>query len=163
MKSTIFGAQSIGMGFSDIVVTGGFESMSGAPFLVPNMRRGQTYGNITMLDSIAYDGLTDAFRNIPMGMCAEKTAEDLKITRELQDEFCIASYERLIAATKAGKFVNEIIPIKISDKEVMNEDEEPKRYIKEKIPLLKTAFSKTGTITAGNASKINDGACSLSN
>jgi len=161
MKSTVFGAQSIGLGISDIVVTGGFESMSNGPFLVPNMRKGHTYGNVTMLDSVAYDVLTDVYNNCAMGMCAEKTASDMKISREVQDEYCITSYERTIRAAKEGKFANEIIPVKINDKEVMTEDEEYKRYLKEKIPLLKPAFSKTGTVTAGNASKINDGACSL--
>jgi len=161
MKSTVYGAQSIGMGLTDIAITGGFESMSNAPFLVPNMRKGHMYGNVQMLDTVAFDGLTDAYNNCAMGMCAEKTAADLKITRELQDEFCIASYERYIAALKGGKFANELVAIKINDKETLAEDEEYKRYSKEKIPLLKPAFSKTGSVTAGNSSKINDGACSL--
>jgi acetyl-CoA C-acetyltransferase len=161
MKATVYGAQSIGLGLSDTVVTGGFESMSMAPFLIPNMRKGQQYGNTQIIDSVAFDGLTDVYNNCAMGMCGEKTAADLKITRELQDEFCIASYERYIAANKAGKIKNEIAPVKINDKETVDQDEETNRYQKEKIPLLRPAFSKTGTITAGNASKINDGASAL--
>lgn len=96
-----------------------------------------------------------------MGLCAEKTVSDFKLTRELQDDFAISSYERTISAIKSGKFIDEIIPVQINEKEKFEEDEEIKRYIKEKIPLLKAVFSKNGTITAGNASKINDGACAI--
>lgn len=161
MKSIIYGAQDIGMGISDTVVAGGFESMSNAPFLVMNHRKGSAFGNGQLLDSLAYDGLTDVYNGISMGLCAEKTVADFKIERSVQDEFCINSYERSIAAMKGGKFAHEIAPIKISDKETVSEDEEHKKYLKEKIPLLKPVFSKTGTITAGNASKINDGACAF--
>lgn len=163
MKSIALGAQNIAMGFSDTVVAGGFENMSRAPFYVMNHRKGHSFGNTQLLDAIAFDGLTDIYNGIAMGLCAEKTVGDLKIERSVQDEYCIGSYERSIAALREGRYSEEIIPIKVSDKEVVTEDEEYKKYVKEKIPLLKPVFSKTGTITAGNASKINDGACSFSN
>eukprot|EP00331_Platyophrya_macrostoma_P034991 CAMPEP_0176445886 /NCGR_PEP_ID=MMETSP0127-20121128/23984_1 /TAXON_ID=938130 /ORGANISM="Platyophrya macrostoma, Strain WH" /LENGTH=406 /DNA_ID=CAMNT_0017831789 /DNA_START=21 /DNA_END=1241 /DNA_ORIENTATION=+ len=161
MKSLAFAAQDIGMGLSDVVVAGGFESMSKVPFYLLNHRKGHTFGNEQLIDGVAYDGLTDVYNGIAMGLCAEKTSSDLKIERAVQDEFCIASYERTNAAMKDGRFKNEIVPIKISDKETVSEDEEPKKFLKEKIPLLKPVFSKTGTITAANASKINDGAATF--
>jgi acetyl-CoA C-acetyltransferase len=161
IKSIVFGAQSIAMGFSDVVVTGGFESMSNAPFLNMAMRRGHPFGQINLVDSIQHDGLTDTFTNTSMGVCAEKIAKDNNISREAQDEYTIASYERLIKTTKDGGFANEIAPIKINDKETITEDEEQKKFIKEKIPQLKPVFDKNGTITAGNASKLSDGAVSL--
>ena len=163
MKSIAYGAQDIGMGFADTVIAGGFESMSKVPFYIPNHRKGHAFGNEQLIDGLAFDGLTDVYNGIAMGLCAEKTVSDLKIERSIQDEFCINSYERTIASTNKGLFKSEIAPIKLSDKETMSEDEEHKKYLKEKIPLLRPVFSKTGTITAGNASKINDGACSFGN
>mgnify|MGYP001017081973 FL=1 len=163
LKSIVYGSQEIGMGISDVVVAGGFESMSRVPFYIMNHRKGHSFGNEQLIDGVAYDGLTDVYNGIAMGLCAEKTVSDLKIDRAVQDEFCINSYERTLASIKEGKFRHEIVPIKISEKETVTEDEEPKKFLKEKIPLLKPVFSKTGTITAANASKINDGACSFGN
>eukprot|EP01017_Pseudomicrothorax_dubius_P040684 TRINITY_DN6403_c0_g1_i1.p1 TRINITY_DN6403_c0_g1~~TRINITY_DN6403_c0_g1_i1.p1 ORF type:complete len:402 (-),score=81.46 TRINITY_DN6403_c0_g1_i1:20-1225(-) len=161
LKSLVYAAQSILLGHSNIAVAGGFESMSNIPFYVPNYRKGHTFGNVQLLDGLAVDGLTDAYNNCAMGLCGEKTATDLKIDRSVQDDFAIASYERLIAATKAGYLAEDIVPIKINDKETVSEDEEQKKFVREKMPSLKPVFSKTGTITAGNASKINDGGCAL--
>jgi acetyl-CoA C-acetyltransferase len=165
LKSIVFGSQSIALGHTHTVVTGGFESMSKAPFLLFNTRKGTGFGHQQLYDAISYDGLQDAFNKMPMGNCAEKTADDFKITREAQDQYCKLSYKRHIDAIKSGLLKDEIVNIKIKDKkaeEDFNEDEEWKRYKEDKIGSLAPAFSKTGTITAANASKINDGACSLS-
>jgi acetyl-CoA C-acetyltransferase len=162
MKTITYGAQSIALGLSNTVVAGGFESMSNVPFYITKHRSGKAFGNDQLIDGLAYDGLTDVYNNIAMGLCAEKTASDLKIDRATQDEFCIGSYERTLQSTKNGNLKDQIAPILISEKEgTLSEDEEPKKFRKEKIPQLRPAFSKTGTITAANSSKINDGACSL--
>lgn len=117
-----------------------------------------------MVDCIAHDGLTDAFNKISMGLCAEKTASDFKITRQAQDQYCRMSYQRAIAAGKSGVYGQEIVPVVIKEKTgqvTVSEDQEPKRYKENKITQLQPAFSKTGTITAANSSKINDGACAI--
>ena len=163
IKSLVYACQNISMGFSDVVVAGGFGSMSNAPFLAHQQRRGHLFGQTQLYDSLVYDGLTDIYSNLSMGICADKLAEDYGISRKEQDEYCISSYERLIEATSKGKFKEEIVPIKLNDKEILNIDEEQNKFNKEKIPLLKPAFNKkNGTITAGNASKLADGAVSLS-
>jgi len=149
------------MGFSDVVVAGGFESMSNAPFLALNMRKGQPFGTAQLVDSLVYDGLTDVFSGKSMGVCAEKVASDYKISREAQDEYCIRSYDRVIETTKKGGFKREIASVRLNEKEVLEEDEEYKKFNREKIPMLKPVFDKNGTITAGNASKLSDGAVSL--
>lgn len=124
------------------------------------------YGDQKLHDAIAHDGLSDAFNNISMGLCAEKTASDFKLTREAQDEYCKMSYKRHQEAAKKGLLADEIVPIKLKEKGkeevIINEDEEGKRYREDKIASIPPAFSKTGTITAANSSKINDGACSIS-
>lgn len=124
------------------------------------------YGDQKLFDCITTDGLNDPFNKISMGLCAEKTAKDFNITREAQDEYCKLSYRRHIEAVKQGWLISEIVPIKIKEKgreeETFDQDEEAKRYKEDKISALSPAFSKTGTITAANASKINDGACSIS-
>lgn len=128
------------------------------------MRKGHSFGNQQLIDGLAYDGLTDVYNNIAMGLCAEKTVNDLKIEREVQDDFCIHSYERVLQSQKENRYLNEIIEIELKGKnnsEFFSSDEEVLKYKKEKIPLLKPVFSKNGTITAGNASKINDGGCAL--
>ena len=122
------------------------------------------YGDKKLVDCISHDGLTDAYNKISMGLCAEKTANDFKVSREAQDDYCKSSYQRTLAAQKNGVFNEEIVPITIKSKageEQFAEDEEPKRYNEAKISQLQPAFSKTGTITAANASKINDGACAI--
>lgn len=161
MKSVILGAQSIQLGQSNFVVAGGFESMSNIPFYVTNHRKGTPYGNQSLLDGLATDGLSDAYNKCAMGVCAEKTASDFQLTRELQDSYAISSYERTIHSIQSGKFADEYVPVKLNDKETFSQDEEPLKFKREKIPLLKPAFSKTGTVTAANSSKINDGACTI--
>ena len=165
LKSVHFAAQSIQTGNSKIVVAGGFESMS----LVPHylyIRKPFPWGEATMVDGIQFDGLTDSFNGMLMGNCAEKTIKDLNISRQEQDEFCIASYEKAIAASKSGLFAKEIIPLIIQDKKTkkeitISEDEECQRFLRDKIPSLKPVFDKNGTITAANASKNADGGCAL--
>lgn len=162
MKTVAYGAQSIALGLSDTVIAGGFENMSQVPFYVTKHRSGKPFGNEQLLDGLAFDGLTCVYNNVAMGLCGEKTATDLKIDRATQDEFAIGSYERTINSIKNGSFKDEVTPVHISDRDgKLTEDEEPKKFNKEKMTQLKAVFSKTGTITAANASKINDGACSL--
>jgi acetyl-CoA C-acetyltransferase len=161
MKSLMIGAQSLSLGHNNVVLCGGFESMSQAPFLVKGVRSGLTFGNQQFIDSLATDGLTDPYNNCAMGVCGEKTADSMGITRELQDAYAIQSYERAINANKAGRFTDEIVAVPQAKGNPIAEDEEPKKFNREKMPSLKPAFSKTGTITAANASKLNDGACSL--
>ena len=162
MKSVMMGAQSIMLGLNDIVVCGGMESMSNIPYYVPKARWGSKFGDTTMVDGLSKDGLTDAYDHNAMGICADATAEKYKITREQQDAFAVQSYKRSAAATEAGKLTQEIIPISIpqrkADPIMMTEDEEFKKVRFEKIPQLRAAFSKEGTVTAANASTINDGA-----
>lgn len=165
MKSVHFASQSLLTDNSKIVVAGGFESMS----LVPHylyIRKAFPWGEPHMVDGIMFDGLTDSFSKQLMGNCAEKTMKELKITREEQDAFTIASYERALAAMKAGDLKKEIVEIVIEgkkkgEKETIIEDEEPKRFMKDKIPNLKPVFDKSGTITAANASKNCDGGAAL--
>ncbi len=161
MKTIMIGSQTIALGHNNIVLAGGFENMSLAPFLVKGARAGLGFGNQTLVDSLATDGLTDPYNNCAMGVCAEKTADNLQITRVLQDAYAIQSYERAIAAAKAGAFAAEIAPVTPPKGAAVSEDEEPKRYNPEKFPSLKPVFSKSGTVTAANASKLNDGACSV--
>lgn len=160
MKSVMFGSQQIQLSQADVVVCGGFESMSNVPFYVTNHRKGQLFGNQTLVDGAAYDGLTNFYDNKSMGLCAEKTAADNGITRQANDEFCIESYERVLKAQKTPEFRNDIAPVTIDGK-IIDADEEPSRYNKAKIPQLKAAFTKDGTNTAANSSKLNDGACAL--
>lgn len=165
MKSAMLGAQSIMLGINDLVVVGGMENMSQIPYYVPNARFGYKYGNAELIDGLAKDGLTDVYNQMAMGVCADKTAEKYKISREAQDAFAIQSYQRAAAATQAGKFKAEIVPVELPSKKgdpvLMHEDEEYKNVNFEKIPGLRPAFTKEGTVTAANASTINDGAAAL--
>lgn len=162
LKTVAYGAQSIALGLSDTVVAGGFESMSNVPFYVTKHRTGHSFGNQQLIDGLAFDGLTDVYNNVAMGLCGEKTSTDFNIDRATQDEFAIASYERTINSIKTGKFHDEITSVFVSEKDgSIVEDEEPKKFNKEKMLKLKPVFSKTGQITAANASKINDGAASI--
>lgn len=135
--------------------------MSQAPFYVEKYRQGNQFGHTKLLDAVAHDGLTDAYDGCAMGVCAEKTAKDLGITRQLQDAYAITSYERAIAAQKAGKFDHEIVAVNIPKKGEVKLDEEPGKFRRDKIPELRPVFAKDGTVTAANASKLNDGACTL--
>jgi acetyl-CoA C-acetyltransferase len=164
MKSIALAAQSIMLGDNDVVVAGGMESMSNAVYYLENNRWGAKYGNGTVIDGLAKDGLTDVYGNVPMGNCAELCAKDMNFTREQQDAFAIESYKRSAAAWTAGKFNDEIVPVTVKTKKgdvVVSEDEEYKNVSFDKIPALKPVFAKDGTVTAANASTMNDGAAAL--
>lgn len=165
MKAITLGAQSIMLGINDIVVAGGMENMSQIPYYLPNARWGYKYGNAEMVDGLAKDGLTDVYNQKAMGFCADATAAKYHISREAQDAFAIDSYKRAAAATEAGFFGSEIVPVHIAQKKgdplQILEDEEFKKVMFDKIPGLRPAFSPDGTVTAANASTINDGATAL--
>lgn len=163
LRTVMEGVMSIQTGFNDIVVAGGVESMSGAPYLIPaNTRTGNKMGDFKVVDHMIYDALTDAFDNIHMGITAENIADKYGITREMQDEFAYASQTKAIAAVDSGRFKDEIVPVEVKlRKEVVtfDTDEHPNRKSNpEKLAKLRPAFKKDGTVTAGNASGINDGA-----
>ena len=165
MKAVMLGAQSIMLGINDLVIAGGMESMSNVPFYVPKARFGYKYGHGQMVDGLMHDGLWEAYNGFPMGNCADNTAKEMNISREAQDEYAINSYKKVAAATEAGEFEDEIVPIEIpqrkGDPVVMNEDEEFRNVNFDKIPSLRPVFDKEGTVTAANASTINDGASAL--
>lgn len=165
MKAIMQGAQSIMLGDADVVVAGGMESMSNVPFYSDSLRWGNKYGNATLIDGLAKDGLTDVYHNYAMGNAADMCAKECNISREDQDNFAIESYKRSAAAWAAGKFNDEIVPVEIvgrkGDVVVFKEDEEYKSVNFDKIPQLKPVFSKEGTVTAANASTMNDGAAAV--
>jgi len=165
MKAVMLAAQSIMLGHNDLVVAGGMESMSNIPYYVPQARWGARYGHRQLIDGLEKDGLTDAYDQSAMGTCADTTAEQYNISRTAQDEFAINSYQRAAQATEAGKFAAEIVPVPVPQRKgapiLIEEDEEFKRVNFAKIPQLKPTFSATGTVTAANASTINDGAAAL--
>lgn len=165
MKAVMFGAQSIMLGINDAVVTGGMESMSNIPYYVPKARYGYKYGHGQLIDGLMHDGLWEIYNGFPMGNCADHTAKEKSITREEQDAYAIESYKRAAQATQAGKFKNEIVPVAIPQRKgdpiLMTEDEEYKNVDFTKIPGLKPVFTKDGSVTAANASTINDGASAL--
>ena len=164
MKAIMLGAQSILAGDNHIVVAGGMENMSQNPHYIDG-RNGTKFGNITMLDGITKDGLLDVYSKVPMGNCAELCATKYEITREQQDEFAINSYKRAAAAWQAGRFNDEVVGVSVPQRKgdpiVVTEDEEYKNVFLDKIPGLRPAFDKDGTITAANASTLNDGASAL--
>ena len=162
LKSVVLGAQSILLGDNDIVVCGGVENMSAAPYYTKNARFGAKLGNFELEDSIIHDGLTDAFENYHMGITAENIAEQFAISRKQQDEFAVLSQQKASTAIEKGKFSNEIVPITIKtrkEEKVFDTDEfvRPSTNL-ESLAKLRPAFKKDGTVTAGNASGINDGA-----
>jgi len=166
MKAAVLGAQSIRLGDADVVVAGGMENMSQIPFYLPKARYGYGYGNGEILDGLVKDGLTDVYDQVGMGVCGDNTASKYNITREQQDAFAIQSYKRSASATESGYFKNEIVPVEIpsakgGDSAFVDADEEYRRVKFDKIPSLKPVFSKDGTVTAANASTINDGAAAL--
>jgi acetyl-CoA C-acetyltransferase len=165
MKAIMQGAQAIMLGDADVVVAGGMESMSNVPFYNANLRWGSKYGNVTLIDGLAKDGLTDVYHQYPMGNAAELCAKECNISREAQDEFAIESYKRSQAAWEAGKFADEVVPVEIPNKKgdpiVFAKDEDPWNVKFDKIPQLKSAFVKDGSVTAANASTMNDGAAAL--
>ena len=164
MKSVMLGAQAILCGDAEIVVAGGMENMSLIPHYV-NLRNGYKFGPATMVDGMQKDGLTDAYDNNAMGVCADLCATEYKITREDQDAFAIQSYERSAKAWEAGKFDNEIIPVAVPQRKgdpiLVSKDEEFTNVKLDRIPSLNAVFTKEGTVTAANASTINDGAAAM--
>ena len=165
MKSVMFAAQSIMLGHGDLLVAGGMENMSNIPYYLPKARYGYGYGNGEIVDGLAKDGLTDVYNQQAMGVCADNTAKKHSISREEQDEFAIQSYKRSAASTESGAFKEEIVPVEVPQRKkdpiTVTEDEEFKRVKFEKVPNLRAVFSKDGTVTAANASTINDGASAL--
>ncbi|MEO5997445.1 MAG: acetyl-CoA C-acyltransferase [Chitinophagaceae bacterium] len=165
MKAIIQGAQSILLGDNDVVVAGGMENMSSVPFYIPSLRWGNKYGNTQLIDGLNKDGLTDVYKDYAMGCAADLCASEYKITREEQDAYAIESYKRSEAAWKAGNFDAEIAPVPIPQRKgeplLFKEDEEYRNVKFDKIPDLKPAFTKDGTVTAANASTMNDGAAAL--
>jgi acetyl-CoA C-acetyltransferase len=165
MKAVMVGAQSIMLGHNDVVVAGGMESMSNIPYYLLKARTGYKFGNGELLDGLTYDGLTDVYNHCAMGVCADNTAKEMKISRQDQDNYAINSYKRSAAAWAAGKFKDEIVGVEMTDKKgnktIFAEDEEYKNVNFEKVPALKPVFTKEGTVTAANASTLNDGASAL--
>jgi acetyl-CoA C-acetyltransferase len=165
MKAIMLAAQSIMLGHNDVVVAGGMESMSNIPFYLDRARWGYKYGHGQIIDGLQKDGLTDVYDQVAMGVAADNTAKEKNISREEQDEFTIASYNRAAEATSSGAFREEIVSIAVPQRKgddlIVTEDEEYKKVRFDKIPSLRPVFSKDGTVTAANASTINDGASAL--
>ena len=161
MKAVMMGAQSIISGDAEIIVAGGMENMSMIPHYL-HLRNGHKFGPASMIDGMQKDGLTDAYDNNAMGVCADLCATEYKISREEQDQFAIQSYERSAKAWDAGKFDNEVVPVAVPQRKgnpiMVTKDEEYTNVKLDKIPSLNPAFTKEGTVTAANASTINDGA-----
>ncbi len=165
MKAVMMASQAIALGQADIIVAGGMESMSNVPFYVPNLRWGNKFGGAELIDGLQKDGLTDAYDHQAMGKCGDATAAKYDISREEQDAYAIQSYQRASDASSSGKFSTEITPVSIpqrkSDPILMDQDEEYKKVKFDKIPALRPAFNKDGSVTAANASTLNDGAAAL--
>ena len=165
MKSIMIAAQSIIAGDNEIVIAGGMENMSNVPHYLNKVRTGQKLGDVKVIDGLIKDGLTDVYNNIHMGVCAEKCASEMSFSREEQDNFAIESYNKSTNANLKGNFKNEIVPVEIKQRNgnisIIDEDEEIKNIDYEKVPNLRPVFKKEGTITATNASTLNDGASAL--
>jgi acetyl-CoA C-acetyltransferase len=164
LKSVMLAAQAIQCGDASAILAGGTENMSRAPYLLEKARAGYRMGNGELVDSMIRDGLWDVYNNVHMGICGDRCAEKYNLTREQQDEFAVASFKRALDASKAGAFKAEIEPVQVkAGKEVVTvaEDENPKKFNEEKLRKLRPAFGEKGTITAGNASSINDGAAAV--
>ena len=165
MKAVMFGSQSIMLGQNDVVVAGGMESMSNIPYYIPKARYGYKYGNSELVDGLVRDGLFEVYYKFPMGNCADNTAKELCISREAQDEYAINSYKRAAHAVESGYFKNEIVPVEVPQRKgdplKIDTDEEYKNVVYDKIPSLRPVFTKEGTVTAANASTMNDGAAAL--
>jgi acetyl-CoA C-acetyltransferase len=165
MKAVITAAQSILLGDADVIIAGGMENMSQVPFYSASMRWGNKYGNTPMIDGLAKDGLTDVYHDYPMGNAAELCARECNISRQDQDTFAIESYKRSQASVNEGRFENEIVGVEIPQRKgeplMLLKDEEPFNVKFDKIPELKSAFEKGGSVTAANASTMNDGAAAL--
>ncbi|MCG3119169.1 MAG: Acetyl-CoA acetyltransferase [bacterium] len=165
LKAVMLAAQAITVGDADVIVAGGMESMSNSPYLLSKARDGYRLGHGELIDSMIKDGLWDVYNNFHMGNAAEICARECNIPRHLQDEFAVMSYKRALAAQENGLFAKEIVPVPMPQKKgapvFVNDDEEPKKVNFEKMLTLRPAFEKEGTVTAANASKINDGAAAV--
>lgn len=164
LKAVMLAALEVGSGVAQGIIAGGMESMSQAPYLLPSLRGGARLGHTQAVDSIVKDGLWDVYNDFHMGNAAELCARTFSITREMQDQYAIESYTRAQRATTDGLFKNEIVPITVREgkaERIVDTDEEPARAKLDKIPALKPAFDKDGTVTAANASSINDGAAGM--
>src|SRR5215472_8915669 len=164
LKAVMLAAQAIKAGDASAILAGGTENMSRAPYLLEKARSGYRMGNGELVDSMIRDGLWDIYKNVHMGICGDRCAEKFGFTREQQDEFAITSFKRALDAAKKGIFAAEIEPIPVkSGKETLSvaEDENPKKFNEEKLRKLRPAFGEKGTVTAGNASSINDGAAAV--
>lgn len=164
LKAIMLAHQAIQSGDADVIIAGGLESMSNAPYLLKNARGGYRMGHGEIHDSMIMDGLWDVYNNVHMGNCAEACAKDMNFTRKELDDYAIMSYQRAQSAQKEGKFNDEIIPVTIKSRSgdtVVTKDDEPEKVNFEKIPSLKPPFDKNGVVTAANASKINDGAAAV--
>lgn len=164
LKAIMLAHQAIQLGDADVVIAGGLESMSNAPYLLKNARGGYRMGHGEIHDSMIIDGLWDVYNNVHMGNCAEACAKEMNFTRKELDDFAVMSYQRAQAAQKEGKFNDEIIPVTIKSRSgdtIVTKDDEPEKVNFEKIPSLKPPFDKNGVVTAANASKINDGAAAV--
>lgn len=165
MKAIALGVQSIEMGDAEVVIAGGMESMSNVPFYNHSMRWGHKYGSVSVIDGLAHDGLTDHYDQVAMGSFADQCASEYKISREDQDAFAISSYQKSQAAIKSNGFQHEVVPIEIPQKKgvpiIVEHDEEPFKVQFDKIASLNPAFTKEGTVTAANASTMNDGSAAV--
>lgn len=165
MKAIMIAADQIRLGETDIMVAGGMESMSNVPYYLPKQRFGAKYGHSEVIDGIIKDGLWDVYNNFLMGNAAELCAKDCKVSREEQDAYATQSYKRSIEAFEKGYFKDELIPIKVTDRKgnvtEVNKDEEFEKVVFEKFPSLRPVFDKEGTVTAANASSLNDGAAAV--
>jgi acetyl-CoA C-acetyltransferase len=165
LQAVMFARREILVGDADVIVAGGMESMTNAPYILPSARSGYRMGNGQIIDSMIHDGLWDPYDNTHMGVCGDAVAAKYRFTREDQDAFAAESYRRALAAQKEGRFKHEIVPVSVPQKRgeplLVDADEEPGRGSIEKMPSLKPAFTRDGTVTAANASSINDGAAAL--
>ena len=165
MKSIMIAAQTIMCGDNDIVIAGGMENMSSVPHYFTKGRTGQKLGNMQLIDGMVKDGLTDVYSDVHMGLCAEKCAKEMNLSRKEQDSFAVESYNRSNNSWKSGKFSNEVVHVEVPQRKgdpiLVTEDEEYKNVKLEKIPQLRPVFDKDGTVTAANASTLNDGASAL--
>jgi acetyl-CoA C-acetyltransferase len=164
LKAVMLAAQAIQVGDSSVVIAGGMESMSRAPYLLEKARNGYRMGHGELIDSMIKDGLWDVYNNLHMGMCGDRCATQYGFTRQQQDDFAVASFKRALAAAGGGGFADEIVPVEVAAGKtttIVKEDEQPKRFNEEKLRALRPAFGKEGTVTAGNASSINDGAAAV--
>lgn len=164
LKSVMLAQQAILCGDAEIIIAGGQESMSNAPYILPNARNGYKLGDGQVIDSMIKDGLWDVYNNIHMGSCAEKCAREFHFTREELDDFAIKSYQKALNTQKQNRFKDEIVEVNIKSKTgeiIIDKDEEPEKVKFDKIPTLKPVFEKNGVVTAANASSINDGAAAV--